>query len=58
MKLSEFDFRVWNNTKKEYLCTNPALVKLNQERMVAENLHGQFSKDEDYFYKVYKNEIC
>ncbi|HEG0602253.1 TPA: YopX family protein [Campylobacter jejuni] len=57
MKLTDFDFRIWNNTKKEYLCTNPTLAKLNGEGIVSGSLHRQFSKDEDYFYQVFRNEL-
>lgn len=57
MKLSDFDFRVWNSTKKEYINKNPTLVNLNSEGILIGRFARQFSRDYDYFYQIFKNEF-
>ncbi|MBZ7952984.1 hypothetical protein H2258_06460 [Campylobacter sp. RM9939] len=35
MKLSDFDFRIWDKTKEEFLKKEPTLIKLDNERVIA-----------------------
>ncbi|EAI7711204.1 hypothetical protein ISV29_001659 [Campylobacter coli] len=35
MKLQDFDFRIWNKTKEEFLKKEPTLIKLDNERVIA-----------------------
>ncbi|QYH12692.1 hypothetical protein A0056_004350 [Campylobacter jejuni] len=39
MKLKDFDFRIWDKTKEEFLKKDPTLIKLDNERVIA----GQIS---------------
>ncbi|EHX6066658.1 hypothetical protein K3005_001735 [Campylobacter jejuni] len=39
MKLSDFDFRVWDKTKEEFLKKEPTLIKLDNERVIAERIY-------------------
>ncbi len=35
MKLQDFDFRIWDKTKEEFLKKEPTLIKIDNERVIA-----------------------
>lgn len=57
MKLKDFDFRIWNDTKKEYLYEYPTLVNTRSEGILIGRFERQFSRDYDYFYQIFRNEF-
>ncbi|EDP6482130.1 hypothetical protein FVJ65_02225, partial [Campylobacter jejuni] len=47
MKLSDFDFRVWDKTKEEFLKKEPTLIKLDNERVIAERISRFYANTAD-----------
>lgn len=47
MKLSEFDFRVWDKTKEEFLKKEPTLIKLDNERVIAGRISRFYANTAD-----------
>lgn len=57
MKLQDLDFRIWDNTKKEYLYDNPTLVNSHSEGFLIGRMVRQFSRNADHFYQIFRNEF-
>ncbi|EIY3563541.1 YopX family protein [Campylobacter coli] len=47
MKLQDFDFRVWNKTKEEFLKKEPTLIKLDNERVIAGRISRFYANTAD-----------
>ncbi len=47
MKLSDFDFRIWDNTKEEFLKKDPTLIKLDNERVIAGRISRFYANTAD-----------
>ncbi|EAH5533969.1 hypothetical protein D9Y48_06090 [Campylobacter jejuni] len=47
MKLKDFDFRVWDKTKEEFLKKEPTLIKLDNERVIAERISRFYANTAD-----------
>ncbi|EAI0094988.1 hypothetical protein E0R88_08030, partial [Campylobacter coli] len=47
MKLQDFDFRIWNKTKEEFLKKEPTLIKLDNERVIAGRISRFYANTAD-----------
>ncbi|HAN0533483.1 TPA: hypothetical protein IED19_001196 [Campylobacter jejuni] len=47
MKLSDFDFRIWDKTKEEFLKKEPTLIKLDNERVIAGRISRFYANTAD-----------
>ncbi|EDO8011504.1 hypothetical protein HG273_001821 [Campylobacter coli] len=47
MKLSEFDFRIWDKTKEEFLKKEPTLIKIDNERVIAGRISRFYANTAD-----------
>ncbi|ENV8236336.1 YopX family protein [Campylobacter jejuni] len=47
MKLSDFDFRIWDKTKEEFLKKEPILIKLDNERVIAGRISRFYANTAD-----------
>ncbi|ELK4752728.1 hypothetical protein Q6705_001733, partial [Campylobacter jejuni] len=47
MKLKDFDFRIWDKTKEEFLKKEPTLIKLDNERVIAERISRFYANTAD-----------
>ncbi|EGL7443217.1 hypothetical protein J7Z60_001806 [Campylobacter coli] len=47
MKLQDFDFRIWNKTKEEFLKKEPTLIKLDNERVIAGRISRFYTNTAD-----------
>ncbi|HED1702195.1 TPA: hypothetical protein R8V00_000619 [Campylobacter jejuni] len=47
MKLQDFDFRIWDKTKEEFLKKEPTLIKLDNERVIAERISRFYANTAD-----------
>ncbi|EFQ2692628.1 hypothetical protein H0645_001668 [Campylobacter jejuni] len=47
MKLKDFDFRVWDKTKEEFLKKEPTLIKLDNERVIAGRISRFYANTAD-----------
>ncbi|EIA58944.1 YopX family protein, partial [Campylobacter coli] len=46
-KLQDFDFRIWNKTKEEFLKKEPTLIKLDNERVIAGRISRFYANTAD-----------
>ncbi|HIC3980418.1 TPA: YopX family protein [Campylobacter jejuni] len=47
MKLQDFDFRIWDKTKEEFLKKEPTLIKLDNERVIAGRISRFYANTAD-----------
>ncbi|EAH6257227.1 hypothetical protein GRS33_00580 [Campylobacter jejuni] len=47
MKLKDFDFRIWDKTKEEFLKKEPTLIKIDNERVIAGRISRFYSNTAD-----------
>ncbi|ECO3559779.1 TPA: hypothetical protein SHS49_000356 [Campylobacter jejuni] len=47
MKLKDFDFRIWDKTKEEFLKKEPTLIKLDNERVIAGRISRFYANTAD-----------
>ncbi|ELK3775016.1 YopX family protein [Campylobacter jejuni] len=47
MKLKDFDFRVWDKTKEEFLKKEPTLIKIDNERVIAGRISRFYANTAD-----------
>ncbi|EEY4863441.1 hypothetical protein HFX98_001860 [Campylobacter jejuni] len=55
MKLQDFDFRIWNKTKEEFLKKEPTLIKLDNERVIAGRISRFYANTADITDKFIGN---
>lgn len=47
MKLQDFDFRIWDKTKEEFLKKEPTLIKIDNERVIAGRISRFYANTAD-----------
>ncbi|EOI9565214.1 YopX family protein [Campylobacter jejuni] len=47
MKLKDFDFRIWDKTKEEFLKKEPTLIKIDNERVIAGRISRFYANTAD-----------
>lgn len=47
MRLQDFDFRIWDKTKEEFLKKEPTLIKLDNERVIAGRISRFYANTAD-----------
>ncbi|EGS9676387.1 YopX family protein [Campylobacter jejuni] len=55
MKLQDFDFRIWDKTKEEFLKKEPTLIKIDNERVIAGRISRFYANTADITDKFIGN---